>query len=497
MVVGRRLQYLVASAVSLATATLGMSSVWSTPVIHKLQNNETNIEMSDNQVSWMLSLSPVGFMFGSLVTRFLCDRFGRRSTLLFSALPIATGTIIAATVNQAWMLLVMKLMWGFGTGMISMVVTIYIAEIADKEIRGRLSVGTRFMFNFGGLLMMCIGAYATYEVMNYSLLVMPVLYFTACLCIPESPYYYLKEGKEDAAKKELLRLRGREDGLEEELESMKCHVQREMRNSSSTIELFRGRQYRKAIIIVFGLKFAQIMTGTQTVQQYLTVIMKESKINMAVPTMMIIYGAVKFIVGVMSSFLADRVGRRPLLIYSFFGYSVSSAIIGFYFLSLEVLSIDHDSLRPYSFVTFFCILASNVVSTIGFNSIMGVVQGEAFPLNVKAVAITVLNIYGGVLGFLVTKLFKKIKDLSGLCGVFWVYASIALVGSIFAYITVPETKGKSLREIQAMLQGEVYYANGEELKTMNDKRVENDDRNRGDEEVMASGERKSLQSANA
>ncbi|CAK1547070.1 unnamed protein product [Leptosia nina] len=462
---GRVFQYLVASAVSLAPATLGMCSLWTTPVMPKLRNNETSIRITDNQISWMLSLSPIGFMLGSLMTRFICDQLGRRATLLLSAVPIATGTIIAASAKVAWLLYVMKLLWGFGTGMISSVVSIYIAEVSDKDIRGRLTVGTRFMFNFGGLLMMCVGSFATYSAINYSLLAMPVLYFSASLWIPESPYYYIMKGKTEEAKRELLRLRGGEESFDAELERITAHVKKDMTHSTSTIELFRGRQYRKAVIIVVGLKMAQIMTGSQTVLQYLGVIMEESKTDIRLPVMIIIFGAVKFVVGVISSILADRVGRRPLLIYSFMTCSIALSIVGTYFFFLNVIKLNHDSLKTYGFLTFLGILVSSISSTLGFNSIIGVIQGEVFPMNVKAVAMTTLNIYGGILGFSVTKLFQKVKDVAGLCGVFWMYASIALAGSLFCYFVIPETRGKSLREIQVLLQGEDYEV--EEMREMN------------------------------
>lgn len=88
---------------------------------------------------------------------------------------------------------------------------IYLVEIADKDIRGSLSVGNRFMFNFGSFAVMAIGPFVTYHTLNYMLLVLPVGYFVACWWIPETPYFLLKEGKVDAARNELMKLRGFKD----------------------------------------------------------------------------------------------------------------------------------------------------------------------------------------------------------------------------------------------------------------------------------------------
>lgn len=158
----------------------------------------------------------------------------------------------------------------------------------------------------------------------------------------------------------------------------------------------------------------------------------------------------------MSSVVADRVGRRPLLIYSFFGTCVCHFIAGGYFFAQEILKTDHSTLTKYAWVPFVGIVGSSIVSTLGFGSIIFVIPGEIFPLNIKAVAMSSLSIFGGILGFIGSKGYQEIKDLAGLCGVFWIYASVAFIGAVFSYMFVPETKGKSLKEIQVMLQGDLY-----------------------------------------
>lgn len=172
-----------------------------------------------------------------------------------------------------------------------------------------------------------------------------------------------------------------------------------------------------------------------------------------------------FFSGIMPSFLADRVGRRPLLIYSYLGTGICLATVGIYFFLLEVIRVDLNSLTPYGFVTFTGIILSNIISTIGFQSIIVLIQGEIFPLNVKAVAMTSFSILAGLLSFAVARGYQLLKDVLGLCGVFWIFAAVAFSGALFCFIFVPETKGKSLREIQVLLQGDLYEADEDvELK---------------------------------
>lgn len=120
----------------------------------------------------------------------------------------------------------------------------------------------------------------------------------------------------------------------------------------------------------------------------------------------------------------------------------------------------------YHFIPFAGIISAIIVSSIGFQSLIIVVPAEIFPLNVKTVAMTYICIFGGGLNFFITKGYQTVKDYSGLYGVFWVFAAGSIFGCIFSIFYVPETKGKSLREIQIELQGDLYERN--EIKNLND-----------------------------
>ncbi|XP_049869108.1 facilitated trehalose transporter Tret1-like isoform X2 [Pectinophora gossypiella] len=406
----------------------------------------------------MVSMTSPGFMTGSLATRFLADQLGRRATILASVLPVAVGTLIVAFSVQAWLLYLTRFLWGTGSGMVGTVIALYLAEVVDKEIRGKLTLVTRFMFNFGNLLIMCIGPFVAYRTLNFMLLALPLCTIVTCWWIPESPYYLLKEGKVDEARKVLTVIRLYEDDkmLEDDLSQLRSDVRNEMRSSSSAKELFTGKKYRKAVFIATGMKLTQILTGQLIVAQYLGLIMMESRTNIPLSIVFIIFGAVRFVTGVMSSILADRLGRRPLLIYSYLGAGISLFIIGIYFFLLEVLQIHHEVLQPVSFIPFAGIIACNVISTLGYYSVITLVPAEIFPLNIKAVAMTSLSIFGGLLNFGVARGYQGLKDVAGLCGVFSFLGTAAVAGCIFCTLYVHETKGKSLREIQILLQGDLY-----------------------------------------
>lgn len=132
------------------------------------------------------------------------------------------------------------------------------------------------------------------------------------------------------------------------------------------------------------------------------------------------------------------------------------AIVGAYFYYKDVIGIDNESANPLRYITLVGIICANIISTMGFDSLVFVIPAEVFPINVKSIAMTALNIFGGCVTFVMVKGYQEVKDRSGMYGVFWVFAASAFAGGVFSYFVVPETKGKSLSEIQMELLGVNY-----------------------------------------
>ncbi|XP_075973055.1 facilitated trehalose transporter Tret1-like [Anticarsia gemmatalis] len=446
-----RIQYFVSFAVSLAAVTSGVLLAWITPVMPKFLNNETAINITKEEISWMASIGFPGFVGGSLMSRYMTDNVGRRATILGSAVPILIGTVIILNTTKVWLLYVTHFLWGVAGAIVGNVSTMYLAEISDKEIRGTLLAANRYLFSFGNFLVMCIGPFISYDTLNWIVLALPICYFIVCCFVPESPYYLLKEAKVDAARQALIKLGGSSDEneLEERLTGMKSDVYKEMLRSGSLKELFTGKQYRKALVMVIGLKLAAVMTGSIAISQYLGVIIQECKMDIEMSTALIAFGAIKLLSGVLLSVIVDKIGRRPLLFYSFIGSAITLGISAYFFTRPTFF-------RYSSYVPFVGIIIFTVLSTVGYNSLGSILLAEIFPMNVKLVATTLINVLGGFLNFFTVKGYQQMKDILGLSGTFWFYAASAFLGALFTHFMAIETKGKSLREIQIELQGDIY-----------------------------------------
>ncbi|CAK1547069.1 unnamed protein product [Leptosia nina] len=460
---GRKLQYVVTTAVSLLTTAMGIFSAWRTPMISKIWANETKIHIDDEDEYKILLMTPIGFYIGVVFAGFCCDGFGRRTTILISAVIFEIGTVFAAFGIKVWMLCAMEFFWQFATGMLTVASGIYLAEIADPDIRGRLVVVTRVTFSLGNILILSIGPKVSYEKMNYWLLLVAPLAFVACYPIPESPYYHLRKNNEEAARREFARIRENEgtETIQTQFNRLKSHTSKELEDSKSFFKCLIKRRYTKAIIATFGMKLIYLLSGTVAIQSYYSTVTWESDVVLSVNDMFKIYMSIRIIIGLASAVLVDKVGRRPLYMSSFIGSSICLFIMAIYFLSRDVLLLEKKILHPFANVRFAALIIFIITSSFGVASLTGLTTAEMYPLNVRTKGVVGVNLFAA-LGFAFGKMMKAIRGSGGDLGVFCAYGTGAAIGCVFTYFCLPETKDKSLNEIREVLQGKS-RSNGVEM----------------------------------
>lgn len=170
--------------------------------------------------------------------------------------------------------------------------------------------------------------------------------------------------------------------------------------------------------------------------------------------------------GLTSPLVVDKIGRRPLLIYTYSAASMILGVIGSYFFVQQVIGINNESTSIFRYTVFLGTILSNIIANFGFDTLVFIIPSEIFPLNVRATAMTVTNIYTGLVTFIALRCYQIMEDHIGLYGVFWVYAITAASGAVFTYFVVTETRGKTLRDIQIDLQGNIYDESEEKLNVV-------------------------------
>ncbi|XP_050346330.1 facilitated trehalose transporter Tret1-like isoform X1 [Nymphalis io] len=450
----RKVQYLAGICVSFAFTFTGAVISWPSPAIPKFIYGDTGVEITDEQSSWVVSLAALGALPGCYLGKELSDRTGRRLTVLSAPLPGFLGALIILYTKSPILMCLARVLMGIANGITAVVTMIYLTEIADKDIRGSLGMLVQVMNNLGSLVIYSVGPFVSYTILNLIVLSLSLFYGLICFWVPESPYYYLANGRLAEAKKEFMIIKGTKDELwvNEQIDVMRAHVQENMENKTTLKELTKMK-YRRTIYIIAGLKLLQYMTGSLAIQSYVEIIFRHNT-SISGPLVSILYGFVQLGAGISATFLSRYYGRRILLFISTLGVAVSLTLVGIYFFLLTSINVSPDIMSSLWLLPIIGVLSFNILYAVGLGNIPYILQAELFPINVKTLASSLATMMACILNFIVTKLYQSVKDMFGIYTVFWLFASIAYMGVFFTYFFVPETKGKTLEEVQDNIQND-------------------------------------------
>ncbi|XP_033212290.1 facilitated trehalose transporter Tret1-like [Belonocnema kinseyi] len=202
------LQFIATISGCISVMGVGTMLGWSSPSIPFLMSKESKIPITIEEGAWITSLGSLGNIIGSLMVVFLIDRIGRKYTVLLHAPIQIISLIIIIFSNSFTSLCCGRAVAGIASGGCLNAMAMYVGEIAEKKIRGMLSTFIVIFSDSGIFFVALIGAYFSYNTMNLVLLSIPMLHLFTFMLMPESPYFYLIQGRDNAAEKSLMRLRG-------------------------------------------------------------------------------------------------------------------------------------------------------------------------------------------------------------------------------------------------------------------------------------------------
>jgi MFS transporter, SP family, galactose:H+ symporter len=405
--------------------------------------------LSASDKEWIVSAVLLGGIVGSLSSGRLADRLGRRRTNQLTAVLFVVASFLTGWApDQSW-LIFGRFIIGVAVGIASYAVPLYIAEVAPANIRGR--VVTLFQLAITvGILASYAGGYwlsgSDDGWRNMFLLgfVPGMILLVGMFFVPESPRWLLGQGREADAKQALDRFETPEQAAQT-LSEVKQHLASEAGQKVPWTTLF-SKRLRRPLFIGIGIFLIQQFSGINAVIYYAPEIFKMAGFADTDVTILatVGVGVCNVFFTIVSLWLLDRWGRRPILFTGLAGVTVSLALLGWAFYQKEALG---DSLRWISvgstllFIAFFAIS----LGPLGWLLI-----SEVYPLQIRGVAMSFGSFYHWFFDFLVSFSFLTLAAKLGAHGVFWLYMCFPLLGFAFAYYLVPETKGKSLEEIENM-----------------------------------------------
>ena len=399
----------------------------------------------------IVSVLLVGAVTGAIAGGPLSDRLGRRPVVLLAAIIFAVGAIAAALAPNVLILIFARFILGLGVGLASLIVPLYIAEIAPPDTRGALVSLNQLMITIGILLSYIVGvAFTPIEGWRYmfAVAVIPALILgIGMFTLPESPRWLVKNGKLDKARSVLLLSRV-EAGVETEMQQMEEIERIERQQAQVGYKELLAPWIRPALIVGVGLAIFQQITGINTVIYYAPTILEKVGFSAggAIAATALGVGAVNVGFTILAVYIVDRVGRRPLLLIGLIGMIVSLGLLGVVF-SLGATSGAAGLLATSCLALYIASFA------ISLGPIFWLMISEIYPLNMRGSAMSIAALCNWGSNFIVALIFPVLLATFGGAGSFWLFAVLGIVAWIFVYFMVPETKGRTLEEIEADLRG--------------------------------------------
>ncbi|XP_005580561.3 solute carrier family 2, facilitated glucose transporter member 6 isoform X2 [Macaca fascicularis] len=399
--------FLATFAAVLGNFSFGYALVYTSPVIPALEHSlDPDLHLTKSQASWFGSVFTLGAAAGGLSAMILNDLLGRKLSIMFSAVPSAAGYALMAGAHGLWMLLLGRTLTGFAGGLTAACIPVYVSEIAPPGVRGALGATPQLMAVFGSLSLYALGLLLPWRWLAVAGEA-PVLVMILLLSfMPNSPRFLLSRGRDEEALRALAWLRGTDTDVHWEFEQIQDNVRRQ--SSRVSWAEARAPHVCRPIAVALLMRLLQQLTGITPILVYLQSIFDSTAVLLPPKDDAAIVGAVRLLSVLIAALTMDLAGRKVLLFVS--GYAM------------------------------------------GWGPITWLLMSEVLPLRARGVASGLCVLASWLTAFVLTKSFLPVVSAFGLQVPFFFFAAICLVSLVFTGCCVPETKGRSLEQIESFFR---------------------------------------------
>lgn len=404
--------------------------------------------------SWVVGSLLLGAIAGAAIAGYLADAISRKWTKFAGGCVFAGAAIASAFPPNVELLCAARFVLGLGVGTASFVAPMYISEQSPKHLRGGMTALNQVMITFG-IMIAYLSDYAFSGIgadnwrWMFGIEVVPgVALAVAMIFVPHTPRWLVQNGRVDEAKEVMTRTRP-EGEIDSEIESISDVVGKQ--KGTSLVAALTSRRLTPFLVIGVVLAALQQAVGINAVIYFGAQDLKymgyqtSTAVHQAVTI-----GIVNWFFAVLAVLLLDWVGRKPLLVISCAGMAVSLAAEGWYWDQGSTFTHHH------AVVGLACTLAYLAAFEIGIGPVTWLLISELFPLRVRSKAMAVSTMANWILNFLVSYFYLTMIEpgVFGKAGTNWFFAGFALVALAFTIWKVPETKNRSLEEIEVEVSGQ-------------------------------------------
>ncbi|KAF5273114.1 hypothetical protein FQA39_LY07604 [Lamprigera yunnana] len=436
-------QIFIIIIVSLASFNNGTLFAWTSPSIPILTSDSSHMEpLTVIECSYFTILSPIGILIAAPLASTLANLIGNKCMIMVMSIPqIVAWTLIIFSTSK-WELYVSRAVIGIGEAILFSSVPAYIGEISTPHVRGVWGNCVSICFFSGHLFVNIVGSYCSIITTAVIFIWLPFVVAILVHFFPESPHYYLRKSEMEKAKRSLQLLRWRED-VNEELHTFADSVQG--RRIGTWKELFIVANNRTGMIIAIITKGFQPFCGYAVIAFYNQYIFQAAGGTLSASESAITYSGLQIAFVIIFLFFCERIGRRRALIFSSLGCAVAMIIVAVYFyINLNALF----DITLFNWVPLLGLILYVLSFSFGLSTLPTLMLSEVIAHSIKNYALCVINQVYAVVLLASSAVFNVLNSKYSIYSPFCFYAVCNVIAVIVFYIQIPETKGKTLDEIQ-------------------------------------------------
>jgi len=479
-------QLIATLGATLGAFALGNVIAWPATAIYQI-GDEAVISLSTEQESQVVAISMIGSAVVPILAAFSFPTIGKKWTLIALSVPFIGGWVVLLFANSYGMLLAGRILTGFSGGAFVLAAPAYTAEIAESKYRGALGVLMQLMMCFG-ILFINVNCNTNWKLLSGMCLAFPALCALWMFFMPRSPVFLVSKGDMEEARKSLQFLRGKTARIDGEL----AMIQEDVRQSKyigtvGPVQLFTKSQYLKPMGISLVLMSLQQLSGINYVLSYSTLIFKSSGSDIDSCLSAMLVGGIQVAGTFFTTLIIEKFGRKVLLIISDFFICVSMLGVAVFFKmyedcaecnfvastnsSLDVFnssaatmgSVSKATVDSFGWLPLVSLMVFILAFAIGFGPIPWVLNVELMPPEARGIAASICTSFNWIISYLVAKFIPTLGEAINASSCYFIFAGIALLGTVFIIFVVPETKGKSGEEIRRLFSGK----SSQDLKKVN------------------------------
>ena len=397
-------------------------------------------------VELVVSSALVAATIGAIASGRLVDRFGRRPVLLAAAVTFSAGALLSALAPNVVTLIAARLLVGAAIGVTSFAVPLYISELAPPQSRGWLvslnQLAVTVGILVGNLLDYGLSGLGAWRWMLGLAIVPAGILLLGLIGLPDTPRWLVWRGRFDEAHRALRRVLER-DEVSAELEQLQHAIEQPTGGWADLL----APEVRAPLLVGVALAIFQQATGIDGIVYYAPTVVQGAGIPSASGALLATagIGLVNVVMTIVAMVLLDRIGRRPLLLGSLAGMAAALGVLGYGFRvtaasagpSLAVLSVT-------------CLMIYVGSFAVGLGPVFWLLIAEIFPMRVRGMAMSLATAINWAANLLVSSTFLSIVQVLGPANTFWLFGGISLVAWVFVFRLVPETRGRSLEDIERL-----------------------------------------------